>query len=69
MPQAVEELRRCAGTQFDPRIVQAFVRTDARFRTLFGEGGLIAAAGNRPVSSAAAYDLSCSERVRSPALS
>ena len=25
--EAVEELRRCSGTQFDPDIVEAFVRS------------------------------------------
>jgi HD-GYP domain-containing protein (c-di-GMP phosphodiesterase class II) len=25
--EAAEELRRCSGTQFDPELVQAFIRT------------------------------------------
>ena len=28
--QALDELRRCAGTQFDPRVVEAFCRVIAR---------------------------------------
>jgi len=32
---AVAELRRCAGTQFDPRVVRAFCRVDLT-RPLFG---------------------------------
>jgi HD-GYP domain-containing protein (c-di-GMP phosphodiesterase class II) len=24
-PEAIEELRRCAGTQFDPQVVQALI--------------------------------------------
>ena len=35
---AMAELVRCAGTQFDPRIVQAFSKADVRWRTLSGEG-------------------------------
>jgi putative nucleotidyltransferase with HDIG domain len=27
LEQALEELRRCSGTQFDPRVVEAFIRT------------------------------------------
>ncbi len=38
LEQAIEELRRCAGTQFDPRVVDAFVRT----RTAHGLGEIAA---------------------------
>ena len=34
---AVEELRRCAGTQFDPMVVEAFCRVIARERPVHGE--------------------------------
>jgi response regulator RpfG family c-di-GMP phosphodiesterase len=34
---AVEELRRCAGTQFDPMVVDAFCRVMARERPARGE--------------------------------
>ena len=36
--EAMEELRRCCGTQFDPRIVEAFVRS------LASPGGLLTSA-------------------------
>jgi putative nucleotidyltransferase with HDIG domain len=31
VPVALEELKRCAGTQFDPRMVEAFVRAVGRY--------------------------------------
>jgi two-component system, cell cycle response regulator len=34
---AIEELRRCAGTQFDPMVVEAFVRVIAGERPTHGE--------------------------------
>jgi HD-GYP domain-containing protein (c-di-GMP phosphodiesterase class II) len=34
---AIEELRRCAGTQFDPLVVEAFCRVIARERPAYGE--------------------------------
>jgi HD-GYP domain-containing protein (c-di-GMP phosphodiesterase class II) len=34
--QAVEELRRCAGTQFDPEVVDAFCRVETETRALAG---------------------------------
>jgi HD-GYP domain-containing protein (c-di-GMP phosphodiesterase class II) len=34
---AVQELRRCAGTQFDPMVVEAFCRVIARERRDPGE--------------------------------
>ena len=34
---AIEELRQCAGTQFDPMVVQAFCRVFARERPTHGE--------------------------------
>jgi HD-GYP domain-containing protein (c-di-GMP phosphodiesterase class II) len=34
---ALEELRRCAGTQFDPMVVDAFCRVIARERPPHGE--------------------------------
>lgn len=36
-PDAIEELRRCAGTQFDPIVVEAFCRVIARERPAAGE--------------------------------
>ncbi len=36
MDEIIEELKRCSGTQFDPKMVDAFLRT------LGGEGGLLA---------------------------
>lgn len=45
---AVGELQACSGRQFDPNIVEAFVRTDNRFRMLFGEKPF-APAGNPEV--------------------
>jgi HD-GYP domain-containing protein (c-di-GMP phosphodiesterase class II) len=35
--EAVEELRRCAGTQFDPMVVEAFCRVITRERPVHGE--------------------------------
>lgn len=35
--KAVEELTRCAGQQFDPLVVDAFVNTDSRYRQLFSD--------------------------------
>ncbi|HEY5997932.1 MAG TPA: HD domain-containing phosphohydrolase [bacterium] len=37
--RACSELRRCAGTQFDPRVVEAFLAADARFGALRGGAG------------------------------
>ena len=34
---AIEELRRCAGTQFDPMVVEAFCRVISRERPAYGE--------------------------------
>jgi HD-GYP domain-containing protein (c-di-GMP phosphodiesterase class II) len=34
---AIEELRRCAGTQFDPGVVAAFCKVIARERPAHGE--------------------------------
>lgn len=50
LEQAIEELRRCAGTQFDPRVVDAFVRT----RTARGLGEIAAdpERGLRPETAA-----------------
>ena len=38
LEQAIEELQRCSGTQFDPKVVDAFVRT----RTARGLGEIAA---------------------------
>ncbi len=59
LEQAIEELRRCSGTQFDPDVVEAFVRT----RTARGVGDLAptvsaetlpTTGGARPIGATAA---------------
>ncbi|MGH7458516.1 MAG: HD domain-containing phosphohydrolase [Longimicrobiaceae bacterium] len=41
---AVEELRRCSGSQFDPQVVQAFI--DAKQKGFPGDGGVPVLLGN-----------------------
>ena len=42
--QAVEELKRCSGTQFDPLVVQAFLKALGRVSTRIPEADIEAAA-------------------------
>ena len=37
--EAINELKRCSGTQFDPEIVEAFVNKVIPYNSNFGEGG------------------------------
>ena len=46
----MDELRRCAGTQFDPRVVEAFTRVLER--EMAGATNGAAAAHRSPVGSA-----------------
>ena len=64
LEQAIDELRRCAGTQFDPRVVDAFVRT----RTARGLGEIAADPTRdlRPGSSADRPPLLPQNRPQSP---
>jgi putative nucleotidyltransferase with HDIG domain len=61
LEQAIAELRRCSGTQFDPRVVDAFVRT----RTARGLGEIAAEPG-RDLGPPGATDASGDRKLRLP---
>ncbi len=51
--EAVEELQRCSGTQFDPAVVQALLEEleqPARRRALAGDGGSALVAAPEPAA-------------------
>jgi len=61
LEQAIAELRRCSGTQFDPKVVDAFVRT----RTARGLGEIAAEPG-RDLGPPGASDASSDRKLRLP---